>query len=94
MQDYAVCFMPVLAGMFALAEYLYIPNLSGNISTSTYIYFLGVLTAAAGAFFVASIFWRKAFYRLRYKAPFFAFVFVLLAAYDYITLNTGRLVLP
>ncbi len=92
--DYTICLMPVVFGLLALAEYLYVPNLKGNTSTSTYAYFLGALTIFGGGFFVASLFWRRAFYVLRYKAPFYALVFVLLTAYDYLTLKTGRLVLP
>ncbi len=92
--DYTVCLMPIVFGLIALAEYLYIPNLKGNESTSTYSYFLGVLIVFAGELFIVSLFWRKAFYVLRYKAPFYAFVFVLLAGYDYLTLKTGKLVLP
>ena len=92
--DYTVCLMPIVFGLLALAEYLYIPNLKGNESTSTYSYFLGVLILFVVIFFIVSLFLRKAFYVLRYKAPFYAFVFVLLAVYDYLTLKTGKLVLP
>ena len=92
--DYTVCLMLIVFGLIALAEYLYIPNLKGNESTSTYSYFLGVLIVFAGGLFIVSLFWRKAFYVLRYKAPFYAFVFVLLAGYDYLTLKTRKLVLP
>ncbi|MBQ6773494.1 MAG: ABC transporter permease subunit [Synergistaceae bacterium] len=92
--DYIICLTPVIFGLLAMAEYLYVPNLKGNNSTNTYTYFLLVLILIAGAFFITSIFSRKVFYVLRYKAPFYAFVFVLLALYDYLTLKTGRLVLP
>lgn len=92
--DYSVCIMPVIFGLLALAEYLYVPNLPGYSSGSTYSYFLGILIAIAGVFFVVSLFWRKAFYVLRYKAPFYSFVFVLLMLYDYLTLKTGKLVMP
>ena len=92
--DYIVCFMPIISGLLALFEYLYIPNLKGNSSTSTYTYFLAVLILLAGIFFIVSFFSRKVFYVLRYKAPFYAFLFLLLMAYDWLTLKTGRLVLP
>ena len=92
--DYVICFMPVIFGLFALAEYLYVPNLKGNKSTSTYTYFLAILILTAGIYFVMSFFSKKIFLVLRYKAPFYSFIFVLLAAYDYLTLKTGKLVLP
>ena len=31
--DYLICFLPVLAGCAALAEYLLVPNLKGNPGT-------------------------------------------------------------
>lgn len=92
--DYVICFMPVIFGLLALAEYIYVPNLKGNKSTSTYTYFLAILIATAGIYFVMSLFSKKIFLVLRYKAPFYSFIFVLLAAYDYMTLKTGKLVLP
>ena len=92
--DYTVCLMPVIFGLLALAEYLYVPNVKGASSTSTYTYFLAILITAAGIYFVMSFFSRKIFLVLRYKAPFYAFIFVLLMVYDYLTLKTGKLVLP
>ncbi len=92
--DYLICLMPVLAGCMALAEYILIPNLRDNTSTQVYIYFIAALTAAAVIFFIAAFKSRKTFYMLRYKAPFYALVFILLAVYDYLTLKTGILVLP
>lgn|GEM_PF-3009575 len=92
--DYLICFLPVLAGCLALAEYLWVPNLKGNRSTSTYAYFLAVLILASLAFFAAAFRSRRVFYRLRYKAPFYAFVFLLLAGYDILTLKRGTLMLP
>ena len=92
--DYTVCFMPVIFGLLALAEYLYVPNVKGSTATSTYTYFLSFLITAAGIYFVMSFFSKKAFIVLRYKAPFYAFIFLLLMVYDYLTLKTGKLVLP
>ena len=92
--DYLVCLMPVIFGLLTLAEYLYVPNLAGNTTPSTYTYFIIVLTVISGLMFIVSIVSRKFFYRLRHKAPFYSFVFVLFAGYDYLTLKTGILVLP
>ena len=92
--DYIVCLMPVIFGIFAVAEYIFIPNLKGNTSTSSYTYFLCTLIFIFAIFFVLSLFREKFFSALRYKAPFYAFVFALLCLYDYLALKTGKLVLP
>ena len=92
--DYVICASPLLMGALALVEYLYIPNLKGNTSTETYVVFIGLLMAALGAAFIAAFFRRSVFDALRYKAPFYSFVFILLAGYDYLTLKTGSLMLP
>lgn len=92
--DYLVCCLPVLAGCLALAEYLFVPNLKGNDSTATYAWFLAVLILMSLAAFAAAFRSRRILYRLRFKAPFYAFVFVLLAGYDILTLKRGILMLP
>ena len=53
--DYTVCLMPVIFGLLALAEYLFVPNLKGNTSTSTYTYFLTVLISIAAVYFLARV---------------------------------------
>ena len=71
-----------------------IPNLPGNESTDVYAYFIGVLMAAVFAVFLVSFVNKKVFYTLRYKAPFYSFIFLMFLAYDWLTLKTGLLVLP
>ena len=78
----------------ALAEYYMIPNLPGNESTDVYAYFIGALMAAVFAVFIVSFVNKKVFYTLRYKAPFYSFIFLMFLAYDWLTLKTGLLVLP
>ncbi|WP_303147105.1 ABC transporter permease [uncultured Cloacibacillus sp.] len=92
--DRLVCFSPVIAGALALAEYYMLPNLPGNESTDVYAYFIGVLMAAVFAVFLVSFINKKVFYTLRYKAPFYSFIFLMFLAYDWLTLKTGLLVLP
>ena len=92
--DRLVCFSPVIAGALALAEYYMLPNLPGNESTDVYAYFIGVLMAAVFAVFLVSFVNKKVFYTLRYKAPFYSFIFLMFLAYDWLTLKTGLLVLP
>ena len=71
-----------------------IPNLPGNESTDVYAYFIGALMAAVFAVFIVSFVNKKVFYTLRYKAPFYSFIFLMFLAYDWLTLKTGLLVLP
>ena len=92
--DRLTCFLPVAAGGVALWEYLCLPNVKGAVSTMTYVYFLGLLTALALGAFLFSLRSPRFALVLRFKAPFYAFVFLLLAAYDVLTLKTGTLVLP
>lgn len=92
--DALVCLSPTAAGVLALWGYLAIPDLKGNSHTMTYAYFMGVLIASVLGWSVVSLRSRRAFVALRHKAPFYAFVFLLLAGYDWLTLKTGKLVLP
>lgn len=92
--DYLICFGPILAGALALLEYHYVPNLPGNVSTQVYVVFIGGLMVLLGAAFAVSFRSRRVFQALRYKAPFYTFVFLMLLGYDYLTLKTGILMLP
>ncbi len=92
--DAAVCLLPTLVGVAAILEYLYVPNVSGNTITWTYVYFMGILTAGAFAAFAATFVNERAFEAVRYRAPFLTLVFALFMAYDVLTVKTGRLPLP
>lgn len=92
--DYLICFGPILAGALAVMEYLYMPNLAGNVSSNTYVVFVAGLMLLISTAFVVSFRSRRVFQVLRYKAPFYTFVFLMLTGYDYLTLKTGMLMLP
>lgn len=92
--DRLICFLPIAAGGLALLEYYMVPNMKGNTSTDVYAYFIAILMAAIAVFFAASLFSRKLFYKLRIKAPFYTVVFLMLIAYDLLTLKSGKLMLP
>ncbi|EEX48831.1 ABC transporter, permease protein [Jonquetella anthropi E3_33 E1] len=92
--DLLIRAMPIFAGLLAMAEYLCLPDLEGNSHTMTYAYFLGALIAAAAAAFIGSFFSRRVYDRLRHGAPFYSLVFLLLLGYDWVTLKTGKFVLP
>lgn len=92
--DVVICLLPIAAGCVALWEYNCVANLPGNETGTYYNYFLLFLMALAGLGFLAAMCGRKAFRWMRYKAPFYAFVFLVLAAYDWLTLKSGSLPLP
>ncbi|MBR2132383.1 MAG: ABC transporter permease subunit [Oscillospiraceae bacterium] len=91
--------LPVLCGVAAILEYQLIPNGRPNPNPAAYLVMLIVLIAfylLAGA--VAGVRYRmgsKGLYeKLRYGAPRYAALFVLLAVYDYLTIKTGVLTQP
>lgn len=92
--DKFILFLPIIACIIHLLEYYLMPNYGSNKSTNVYgvfVAFLGVL-ALVGA--IVSLFNKKAFNHFRYKAPFYTFVFILLMAYDMLTLKSNKLILP
>ena len=92
--DRFICLLPVLSGIIALLEYMYVPNYKNNYASYTYVYFLSVLTSLALLGFTGSFFNKQLFYILLYKAPFYTLVFVLLMLYDLLTLKSSTLMLP
>lgn len=92
--DSLICLLPVLTGGVALLEYYCIPDLEGNEKTNIYAYFILIFMAAFVISYVIALFKKSFFATLRYKAPFYAMVLLLLAIYDYLTLKTGILLLP
>lgn len=87
--------LPIIFGMLALLEYLYFPNYDENMMASpVYLYFLSFLIALYGIFFLISFKNENIQNKLKYKAPLFAFVFVLLMAFDLLTLKLAILPLP
>ena len=92
--DRVICFLPIVAGVLAILEYWFIENEGSQQQTMNYVYFLLIFIAGSTIYFIASLFSKKAFARLRYKAPFHTLVYVLLIIYDVMTLKTGRLTLP
>lgn len=92
--DYIITFSPILFGIVHLLEYFLVPNYGTNTHTNIYGYFIGLLILAALVYFIVGLYDKKAFSKLRYKAPFYSFVFLILMGYDYMTLKTGTLILP
>lgn len=97
--DVVIVLLPLLCGGIALLEYLLVPDNSMNPQPNTYVGFLLVLAAAYLCYcaFAAGKLLRgeRAVYeKVRYKAPLYAALFLLLAFYDYLTLKTGILTQP
>ncbi|GFN36614.1 ABC transporter permease [Tepidimicrobium xylanilyticum] len=92
--DYIIALSPTLFGIIHLLEYLLVPNYGINKHTTTYAYFIGLLITGVFFFFIGGLSNKKIFAKLRFKAPFYSFVFLLLMTYDYLTLKTGILILP
>lgn len=91
--------LPVVCGFIAIMEYWEIPNGSPNSKPYTY---LGTVVAFMLAYAVYALAatvkkWRgdkTAADKVRHKAPLFSALFLLLTAYDYLTLKTGILTQP
>ena len=97
--DCVIVLFPILCGAIAVAEYLLVPNSSNNSNPNTYLYLLVILivlyTVRAIVALVKYAMNDKPFFqKVRYKAPLHAAFFLLLTAYDYLTLKTGILYQP
>ena len=93
-KDYLICFLPIIIGILCLLEYYFVPNYGMNTITNIYGGFIGTLIAVFLIMFLISLKNKLIFNKLRYKAPFYCAVFLLLASYDILTLKTGILMLP
>ena len=99
--DRGVSILPFLLAVALILLYQLAPNFqkysANKIAypiSNTYVYFIGVFAAALLVYFIISLFSIKVYEKLLYKAPLYCVVFLLLGAYDYITLKKGILQLP
>jgi NitT/TauT family transport system permease protein len=92
--DRCVCALPLAGGALVLAEYRFVPNYGTNTATGVYAAFISFFMALLLAAFLVSFFSRPVFEGLRFRAPFYTLVFLIFAAWDYLTLKTGILILP
>lgn len=97
--DWIIMVLPFICGIAAVLEYWMIPNGSPNDRPYTYVGFLAVLIGAYLIYFFFCIVKKlrgdkTALETLRYRAPLFSALFLLLAGYDYLTLKTGILTQP
>ena len=100
--DLLLVLLPFICGGIAIVEYLFVPDNSPNKNPNTYTGFLIILVLAY-FLYNAYAMWKKygaahkdksVYDKLLYRAPLFAALFLLLAAYDYLTLKTGVLTQP
>lgn len=97
--DIIICFLPIVAGVIAILEYLLIPDNSLNLNPHMYTGFLVILIAAYIIYGIVCLIKlragdRSAVDKLRYRAPLFTALFLFFAFYDYLTLKTGILTQP
>ena len=97
--DWLIMILPFVCGGAAVLEYWMIPNGSPNDHPYTYVGFLAVLIGAYLVYFLFSAALKlrgdkTRIDTLRYQAPLFSALFLLLAGYDYLTLKTGILTQP
>lgn len=92
--DRIIIFLPVMAIIFALLEFYYVPNFGENGITDVYGIFLGVQLAIFLILGILSFFIKRVYYKIRHIAPLATFVYILLILYDYATLKTNSLLLP
>lgn len=91
--------LPVICCGAAIAEYLGLPDKFNNPNPYLYVYVLLVLLAyyliKLGISVVQKLKGSNAFFnRVLYRAPLFSAFFLLLTAYDYLTVKTGILTHP
>lgn len=87
--------MPLVFGLIAILEYLFVKNYDPKaIASPVYLYFLLILLALYGIFFLISFKNEKIKDKLSYMAPIYSFVFILLIIYDLLTLKSQILPLP
>ena len=97
--ELVIMVLPVVCGLIAIAEYKLIPDKSMNLKPNTYFWGLVILVSAYVLYglYTALRFKRgnKDIYeKLRFRAPLFSALFLLLTFYDYLTIKTGVLTQP
>lgn len=92
--DYIVCLLPLVCMGIAVLEYFLVPDGSSNSSPMTYVYFIAILAVVYLIWFLTSLTKKEKFRKVRYKAPLYSVIALVLTAYDVLTLKTGILTIP
>lgn len=97
--DNVIILLPILCGAAAVTEYRLLPDSFTNNNPNTYLGFLLILIVI----YSLRVFWsftclgkndKTVYQQVRHKAPLYSALFLLLAAYDYLTLKTSILTQP
>lgn len=97
--DWIIMVLPVVCGILVILEYKLVPDMVSNMNPNTYvgtlIFFIGLYVL----YFLISLIKKfqgnlMSIEKLRYRAPLISALFLLLGAYDYMTLKTGILTQP
>ena len=99
MFDKIITALPILMAAIALAEYLILPDINPNPMPHMYTCLMaGVLIAYTLAVIIGIIKEKngnkKLIRRLRYKAPLYTAILILLTAFDYATIKTNIFTYP
>ena len=95
-----ICLLPFIILLLIIGQYLLLPNfrsftpLDQNAPTNAWVWFIGFFALVFALWNILALFWQKAGYILRKKAPLFAAGFFLVLLYDLATLKTGLLPQP
>lgn len=97
--DLIIVLLPIICGGVAILEYLLIPDNSPNDQPQNYLILLCALILAYIIYQIICIIKRikgdkATIDKMRFRAPLFSALFLLLAGYDYLTLKTGVLTQP
>lgn len=97
--DFVITLLPMIGYLLAMGEYLLIPDKYNNANPERYIIFLSVPMVLYVIFWVkAALQYKKGdkvlYDKVRYKAPFYTALYLLLLVYDYCSLKTGILTQP
>lgn len=97
--EWVIMILPLVCGIVSILEYKLIPDKSMNRNPQTYFWFLVILVAAYVVYGIyAAIRFamneKSVYEKLRFKAPLFSALFLLLTFYDYLTIKTGVLTQP
>lgn len=91
--ELVIMVLPLVCGIIAILEYKLLPDNSMNNKPNTYLWVLIGLVVAYNVYGWFAGYKRvkgdKSVYeKLRFRAPLFSALFLLLAVYDYMTLKT------
>ena len=99
LMDAIITFLPIAALVLGLAEYLLIPDCNPNPMPHMYTCVLAVLLAIYVVMFVVAKIKEKKgdkdmIRKLRYNAPLYTVIMLILTAYDYLTIKTNYFTYP